>query len=185
MRRLSHSQILPALVPDKISRTSRSPDPSNVAYRPSYGLFVRADPPQNSVSGGHADAVRWVSTFQRGGWTSKVDMILTPTTPFSQRAQPAPLWCAAFPKLRMGRGLTRIPRPSAARLQLARPRFGRTVRRAAPEGVLVEGATPLFSPLVRRGRGQRWTGLWPPFAPPFCGEVAPSTVIPAGRLKTP
>ena len=38
--------------------------------------------------GSRADAGRWVSTFQTAGWPFKVDMISTPTTLFSQRAEP-------------------------------------------------------------------------------------------------
>ena len=41
-----------------------------------------------STSGGQGRAVLWVSTFQTGGWTSKVDMISTTPTLFSQRAGP-------------------------------------------------------------------------------------------------
>ena len=34
---------------------------------------------------------------------------------------------------------------------------------------MVEGATPPFWPLVRRGGGQRWTGVRTPFASPLRG----------------
>ena len=44
---------------------------------------------------------------------------------------------------------------------------GATARRT--RGVLVEGATPPFGPLVRRGGGQRWTGVRTPFASPLRG----------------
>ena len=74
-------------------------------------------------------------------------MLLTTTTPFSQRADPPPLWFGTFPKRRMGRGITRIfrvpcdkaKRGCASRVPLPP---GATARRT--RGVLVEGATPLF-----------------------------------------
>ena len=74
-------------------------------------------------------------------------MLLTTTTPFSQRADPSPLWFGTFPKRRMGRGITRISRvlsETAKRGGASRvsPSPGAMARRT--RGVQVEGATPLF-----------------------------------------
>ena len=85
--------------------------------------------------------------FRGGGVTLRGDMLLTTTTPFSQRARPSPLWSGTFPKRRMGRGIIRISnvrcdkakRGGASRVP---PSPGATARRT--RGVLVEGATPLF-----------------------------------------
>ena len=63
-----------------------------------------------SASGGHADAVRWVSPFQTGGRTSKGDMILICTTPLLRGRSSSSLWLATFTKRRTRRGTTRIPR---------------------------------------------------------------------------
>ena len=46
---------------------------------------------------GHSDAAVWVSPFQKGGVTLKGDMLVTPATPFSQRAEPSLLWFETFP----------------------------------------------------------------------------------------
>ena len=48
---------------------------------------------------------------------------------------------------------------------------------------MVEGATPLFEPLVRHEREVRWTCLWPPYPLPQ-RRVASSTVIPCGKAQT-
>ena len=128
------------------------------------------------ASGGQAVAAVGVSTLQKGGVTSKGDMIVTPTTPFSQRAEPAPLWFGTFPKCRIKRGTTRIPRVDcgkadrgcASRVPLPP---GVTPRRTG--GVLVVRATPWFLPLVRHERRERWTGLWPPFPSPRRGSLSP------------
>ena len=112
-------------------------------------------------------------------------MLLTTITPLSQRAEPSPLWFGTFPKRRIRRrttGVSRVRCGKAKRGCASRvpPSPGATARRT--RGVLVEGATPPLLPLVRRGGDQRGTGVRTPFDPP-CGEVAPSTVIPAGRLR--
>ena len=81
-------------------------------------------------------------------------MLLTTTTPFSQRAAPSPLWFGTFPKRRIRRGTTGISRVRygkakrgcASRVPLSPGAPARRTR-----GVLVEGAPPPFSPLVRRG----------------------------------
>ena len=122
-----------------------------------------------------------MSPFQRGGVTLRGDMLLTTTTPLSQRTEPSPLWFGTLAKRLIRRGTSRISRVrygKAKRGCASRvpPSPGVAARRT--RGVLVEGATPPFSPLVRRGEDQRGTGVRTPFAPP-CGEVAPSTVIPA------
>ena len=46
--------------------------------------------------------------LSEGGVTLKGDMIVTPTTPFPQRAEPSPLWWGTFAKRRTGRRTTRI-----------------------------------------------------------------------------
>ena len=46
----------------------------------------------NCASGGHADASKWAATLPTGGWRSNMAAILLCTTPFSQRAEPSPLW---------------------------------------------------------------------------------------------
>ena len=88
-------------------------------------------------------------------------MFLTTTTLLSQRAQPSLLWWSLYLEIRVGHGLARIPRllfDKAERGFASRVPSppGASVRRT--RGVLVEGAT-----LPLRG-------------------VAPSLVIPAGRL---
>ena len=74
-------------------------------------------------------------------------MLLTTTTPYSQGAEPSPLWFGTFTKRRIGRGITRISRvpcDKAKRGCASRvpPSPGAPARRT--RGVLVEGATPLF-----------------------------------------
>ena len=75
-----------------------------------------------SASGGHADAVRWVSTFQTGGWTSKVDMILIRTTPFSQRAEPSPFWLGLPRNAASDAGQHGFPASAADKRSEAAPR---------------------------------------------------------------
>ena len=107
------------------------------------------------------------------------------TTLLSQRAEPSPLWWGTSPKHRIRRGTTRISlvgcgkakRGCASRIPPSPDPTARRTRR-----VLVEGATPLFWPLVRHRRGVAGARHSSPFPPPLFG-VAPSTVIPAGRLK--
>ena len=105
------------------------------------------------------------------------------TTPFSQRAEPSPLWSRACPKRRIRRGTTRnsrirceeAKRGCASRVPLLARRNG------APHGRGAGGESdPTFRPLVRHGEGQRGTGVGTPFAPTR-GEVALTTVIPSGR----
>ena len=84
-------------------------------------------------------------------------MLLTTTTLLSQRADPSPLWFGIFPKRGIGRGITSIFRVLCDKAKRGcashvPPSPGAPARRA--RGVLVEGATPLFWPLVRhRGGG--------------------------------
>ena len=60
----------------------------------------------------------------------------------------------------------------------------RTARRgAAQEGEEVEGATPVFWPLVRHERVERWPGLWPPFRPSFSGRSL--HIDPGGKAVEP
>ena len=112
----------------------------------------------------------------------KGDMLVTPATPFSQRAEPSLLWFETFPKPRTGRGTTRISRVGcdkakrgcASRVPLLP---GVTARRTGGEKVV--RATPTFWPLVRHAGGQRGTGVGIFFAP--LREVALTTVIPGGK----
>ncbi len=106
--------------------------------------------------------------FRRGGVTWKGDMILTPTTLFSQRAEPLAVVVGDFPKRRIGSGTTRISRvrcDKAKRGWASRvpPSHGATARRTG--GVTVVRATPPFWPLVRHGGGQRGTGVGTPLVP--------------------
>ena len=90
--------------------------------------------------------------FRGGGVTLRGDMLLTTTTPFSQRADPSPLWVGTFPKRRMGRGITRIPASHATKRSEASPRV---------------------SPLARRDGAPHERGCWwrerPPFFDRWCG----------------
>ncbi len=100
-------------------------------------------------------------------------MIVTPTTPFSQRAEPSPLWSGTFPKPRIRHGTTRISRVDCGKADRGcasrvPPSPGVTARRTG--GMLVVRATPTLWPLVRHGGGQRWTGVGTPFAPPRGGR---------------
>ena len=109
-----------------------------------------------SASGGQADAVRSVSTFQTGGWTSKVDMISTPPRLFSQTAETSPLWSETSAKRRIRRETTRIfrvhcgkaKRDCASRIPLPSGAAARCTR-----GVQVEGADKLTTthPLATTG----------------------------------
>ena len=123
--------------------------------------------------------------FRRGGVTSKGDMIVTPATLFSQRAEPSPLWLRTLRERPIGRGTTRISRVRcdkakrgwASRVPLPP---GVTARRTG--GVLVVRAPPLFGAGAPRGRAKEDRGrdtLCPP-----CREVALTTVIPAGRRSS-
>ena len=83
-------------------------------------------------------------------------MLLTTTTLFSQGVEPSPLWLETFAKHRIRGGRTSIfrvrcetaKRGCASRVPLPPGAAARRTR-----GVLVEGATPPFWPLVRRGGG--------------------------------
>jgi len=135
-----------------------------------------------SASRGQGRGVVEVSALQTWGRTPGPDMSSTTTTPLSQRAKPSPLWSNASPKRRKGSGTTRISRfpcdqpkrGCASRVPLSRAAVARRTG-----GVLVVGATPGFSPLMRHERGQGRTGLRTPF-PPRSG-VAPTPVIPGGK----
>ena len=82
-------------------------------------------------------------------------MLLTTTTLLSQRAVSSPSWFDIFPKRGIGRGITSIfrvryekaKRGCASHVSLPP---GATARRT--RGVLVEGATPVFLPLVQHRR---------------------------------
>ena len=111
-------------------------------------------------------------------------MLLTTTTLLSQRAAPSPLWFGIFPKRGIRRGITSIfrvlcdkaKRGWASHVPLSP---GAPTRRT--RGVLVEGATPFLTAAAAPAsvhRRTRWRTVNTPL-----GGVAPSTVIPAGRLK--
>ena len=79
-------------------------------------------------------------------------MLLTTKTLLSQRAQPSLLWWSLYLEIRVGHGLAWIPRLLFDKAERGcAPRVpsapGASVRRT--RGVLVEGATPPFCPLVR------------------------------------
>ena len=104
---------------------------------------------------------------------------------FSEGGAPSPVWFGTFAKRRTGRGATPIFPPalrnSDARLCLARPPLAR--RNGAPHesGAGGESAPTLLAAGAAWGsaKGDRgWDTLCPP-----CGEVALTTVIPAGRIK--
>ena len=110
-----------------------------------------------------------------------METILLPTTPFSQRAKPSPLWFGTFPKRRIRRGTTRISRVGcekakrgcASRVPLSP---GETARRT--RGVLVERATPPFSALVRHKGGARVEARVETRAAPFCPPFGGGSLSP-------
>ncbi len=98
-----------------------------------------------------------MATLQTGGgshrWRTKWLTLSTTPTLHSQRAKPSPSWSRLIPETRIGRGLARIAQilwgkaPWGVGIACPPPRTPR--RGAAQEGEEVEGATPLFLPLVR------------------------------------
>ena len=93
-----------------------------------------------------------MSPFQTRGGSSRWCTRLTTPTLHSQRAKPSPLWCSLCLGIRVGSGLARIPRVLCDKTERGgAPRVpaspGAAARRT--RGVLVEGATPSFLPLVR------------------------------------
>ena len=111
-----------------------------------------------SASGGQADAAVGVSTFQKGGVTSKGDMILMRTTLFSQRAEPSPLWLRTSPKRLIRRGTTRI---SGVRCEKA-----------------VGGCASRVPPVARRNGAPHGRGAGGESDPTFFGAGTPP-----GRVK--
>ena len=89
-----------------------------------------------SASGGQGRGVVWVTTLQTGGgahrWLTRWRTLLTATTLLSQRAEPSLLGSGTFPKPRIRRGTTRIPRVGCDTRGGAAPGVSprRTVRRA-------------------------------------------------------
>ena len=136
-----------------------------------------------SASRGCSHGVAEVGHLQMGGSPPRWPTFRASTTPFSQRAEPSPLWLGTLPKRRIRRGTTRISRVRcekakrgcASRVPLPP---GATARRT--RGVLVVRATPPFLALMRHWRGVDGPTDGPP-TPPRCGEVALTTEIPAGR----
>ena len=126
-----------------------------------------------------------MSTFQRGGWTFKVDMILTPTTPVSQRAKPSPSWSRLCPEARIGSGLARIAPILCGKAPCgvgfaSPPSHGAPWRRTGG-GDGGESDPPFLAAGAPRGRAKGDRGrdtLCPPW-----GEVALTTEIPTGRTK--
>ena len=114
---------------------------------------------------------RKVSALQTWGRTPGPDMSSATTTPLSERAESSPLWSKASPKRSTGRGTTRISRVrygKAKRGCASRVPLPRAAAARRTGGVLVVGATPGFSPLMRHERGQGRTGLRTP-CPPLIG----------------
>lgn len=108
-----------------------------------------------------------------------------PTPPLSQRAEPLAGVVRDFPeKPHRTRDDTDCPRPlrkGGARLRLACLPPAR--RNGAPyeRGAGGESDPPFFG-ADAPPEGSRWPYGWPTYSPRF-GEVALTTVIPAGRLK--
>ena len=61
-----------------------------------------------SASRGHSNGVAEVAHFPKRGGPLKWATVRAPTTPFSQRAEPSPLWFGNSPKRRIRRGTIRI-----------------------------------------------------------------------------
>ena len=107
------------------------------------------------------------------------------TTLLSQRAAPSPLSFGTSLKRRMGRGITRISRVlsetakrgGASRVPPLARRDGATHERGAGGG----SDPPFLTARAAPGGVSRFTSQFT-VNPPL-GGVAPSTVIPAGRLK--
>jgi hypothetical protein len=104
-----------------------------------------------------------------------------PTTPFSQRAEPSPLWLETSPKRRIRRGTTRMTRVRCERAQCVRrpPSPGASWRRTGGGGS-GESAPGFFGAGAPPGRG-KWATLKATIYPPLFG-VALTTVIPGGLL---
>ena len=128
-----------------------------------------------SASRGHSNGVVEVAHLQQGGVTSKGDMIVTPATLVSQRAEPSPLWSGTFPKPRIRHGTTRISRVGcrkadrgcASRVPLPP---GVTARRTG--GMLVVRATLIFGAGAPPGRvrGDKENDT---LTLPFLGSLSP------------
>ena len=110
-------------------------------------------------------------------------MIVTPTTLFSQRAEPAPLWLRTFLKRYIRRGTTRISRVRCNKAKRGcASRVPPVARRNGPpygRDAGGESDPTLFGAGAPRGRAKGDRGrdtLWPP-----CGEVALTTEIPGGK----
>ena len=112
-------------------------------------------------------------------------MILTTTTLISQRAEPTPLWSGLSRNAASDAGRHGFPATVAEKRSEAAPRVSPLARRnGAPHewGAGGESAPPFLAAGAARGRekGDRENDtLFPP-----CGEVALTTVIPAGRLSS-
>lgn len=124
------------------------------------------------LSWSDANGVAELSAFPKGGRKSNPATILPPATPFSQRAEPAPLWFATYPKSRTGRGTRQMSRAgcgTAKRGCASRVPLPRAWAAWRTGGVLVEGAPPPFAALVRHRRGVSGHPRWHPLPPPFRG----------------
>ena len=112
-------------------------------------------------------------------------MFSTTTTLLSQRGEPSPLLFGTFPKRCMGRrDNTDFPRPmrkSGARRRPACPLLARRARAPHERGAGGGSDPPFLTTGAASGRVSRFTSQFT-VNPPL-GGVAPSTVIPAGRLK--
>ena len=110
------------------------------------------------------------------------DLFIGSKSSFSQREKPSLLWVRLFRKTRMGRGFPRPQQQRQAGPLPARPPFVR--RNGVPhESGDCGGSDPPFCPLsCGTGQGNDIHADIHPFPMPL--GVAPSTVIPAGRLKT-
>ena len=124
-----------------------------------------------------------VTLSEGGGVTSKGDMLLTTTTPFSQRAEPSPLWSKASPKRRiapvMGGPGESSPRSGFEGAGAPRQPQCITLGRLAPPHLAVRRRPRLSPPRPARWRaareGCRWRDGWPrpncDHAPEPCGRA--------------
>ena len=120
--------------------------------RRKHGPRPEQDGSTISASGGQSGVAVSMRHRTRPSGARRWRMLLTTTTLRSQRAQPSLLWWSLYLEIRVGHGLAWIPRVLCDKTeQGGAPRVpsspGASARRT--RGVLVEGATPPFCPLVR------------------------------------
>ena len=131
--------------------------------------------------GGHLTKGGWLTR-----WLTRWRTLLTTPTLLSQRAKSSPSWSRLCPETRIGSGLARILRILCGKAHCGAapgcPRLARRVVAPHGRGRKWRERPPPFSALVRHRGGVSGPPFGPPLNPPL-GGVAPSTLIPAGRLK--